>query len=207
MAVDAGTKWAELSRHGPVTCRPARKSLGARDPASVVRWTARTASVEIRPPHYMSSVHERRNLRPYGRKREERPQCKQIEGHFSEGVVVASPSGKFCGWILVSGRANSKQDQGEYLYHGIAGRSFEPRFNLADFVQVKGSASRLFQHPVKPVRVVRAVKDGPHLATRQKRSIVMRWPVATDHPIHCSPRTHCRPCEGANLPPRIFRFA
>jgi molecular chaperone IbpA len=42
--------------------------------------------------------------------------------------------------LIVSGEADPKQNKGEYLYHGIAGRSFERRFNLADFVQVKGAS-------------------------------------------------------------------
>jgi len=41
--------------------------------------------------------------------------------------------------LIVSAAANEKQeeDKGEYLYRGIAGRSFERRFNLADYVVVK----------------------------------------------------------------------
>ena len=42
--------------------------------------------------------------------------------------------------LIVTGRADEKQDKGEYLYHGIAGRSFERRFNLADYVVVKGAS-------------------------------------------------------------------
>ena len=42
--------------------------------------------------------------------------------------------------LIVTGNAADKQDQGEYLYHGIAGRSFERRFNLADYVVVKGAS-------------------------------------------------------------------
>ena len=41
--------------------------------------------------------------------------------------------------LIVAGRVDEKQDQGEYLYRGIAGRPFERRFNLADFVEVKGA--------------------------------------------------------------------
>jgi molecular chaperone IbpA len=37
--------------------------------------------------------------------------------------------------LIISGK--NEQSQAEYLYRGIAGRSFERRFNLADFVQVK----------------------------------------------------------------------
>ena len=43
--------------------------------------------------------------------------------------------------LIVSASADdSKQDKGEYLYRGIAGRSFERRFNLADYVVVKGAS-------------------------------------------------------------------
>lgn len=42
--------------------------------------------------------------------------------------------------LIVTGRADEKQDKGEYLFHGIAGRSFERRFNLADYVVVKGAS-------------------------------------------------------------------
>jgi molecular chaperone IbpA len=44
--------------------------------------------------------------------------------------------------LIVSASADEKQekDKGEYLYRGIAGRSFERRFNLADYVVVKGAS-------------------------------------------------------------------
>jgi len=42
--------------------------------------------------------------------------------------------------LIVTGTANEKQGEGEYLYKGIAGRSFERRFNLADYVVVKGAS-------------------------------------------------------------------
>jgi molecular chaperone IbpA len=41
--------------------------------------------------------------------------------------------------LIVSGTPDQSQDKGEYLYRGIAGRSFERRFNLADYVEVKGA--------------------------------------------------------------------
>jgi len=41
--------------------------------------------------------------------------------------------------LIVTGQAESAQDKGDYLYRGIGGRPFERRFNLADFVQVKGA--------------------------------------------------------------------
>ena len=42
--------------------------------------------------------------------------------------------------LTVTGRTSEKQDAGNYLYRGIAGRPFERRFNLADFVEVKGAS-------------------------------------------------------------------
>jgi molecular chaperone IbpA len=40
--------------------------------------------------------------------------------------------------LYVSGRAtNDEQEQVKYLYRGIAGRSFERRFQLADHIRVK----------------------------------------------------------------------
>lgn len=42
--------------------------------------------------------------------------------------------------LVVSASADDKEDKGEYLYRGIAGRSFERRFNLADYVLVKGAS-------------------------------------------------------------------
>lgn len=42
--------------------------------------------------------------------------------------------------LIVTGSADEKQGEGEYLYRGIAGRSFERRFNLADYIVVKGAS-------------------------------------------------------------------
>ena len=42
--------------------------------------------------------------------------------------------------LIVAGRMEQKQSDGEYLYRGIAARSFERRFNLADYVEVKGAS-------------------------------------------------------------------
>jgi molecular chaperone IbpA len=41
--------------------------------------------------------------------------------------------------LIVTGRADEKKDDVEYLYRGIAGRSFERRFHLADYVEVKSA--------------------------------------------------------------------
>lgn len=42
--------------------------------------------------------------------------------------------------LIVTGKVDGSKTEGEYLYRGIAGRPFERRFNLADYVQVKGAS-------------------------------------------------------------------
>ncbi len=42
--------------------------------------------------------------------------------------------------LIVTGDAGSPMDAGDYLHRGIAARSFERRFNLADYVQVKSAS-------------------------------------------------------------------
>ena len=39
--------------------------------------------------------------------------------------------------LTITGSATEKESGGQFLYRGIAGRSFERRFNLADYVEVK----------------------------------------------------------------------
>lgn len=41
--------------------------------------------------------------------------------------------------LVVAGRSAAEEANGEYLYRGIAGRAFERRFVLADFVEVEGA--------------------------------------------------------------------
>jgi molecular chaperone IbpA len=41
--------------------------------------------------------------------------------------------------LVVSGKGNHDQSGVEYLHRGVAGRGFERRFELADYVQVKGA--------------------------------------------------------------------
>lgn len=42
--------------------------------------------------------------------------------------------------LVISGKANRDESQVQYLHRGIAGRSFERRFELADFIRVDGAA-------------------------------------------------------------------
>ena len=58
--------------------------------------------------------------------------------------------------LTITGRVDEKQDKGEYLYRGIAGRQFERRFNLADFVEVKGAS---FEDGLLQIELERAVPE------------------------------------------------
>jgi hypothetical protein len=42
--------------------------------------------------------------------------------------------------LIISATADDKEDKGEHLYRGIAGRSSERRLNLADYIMVKGAS-------------------------------------------------------------------
>jgi molecular chaperone IbpA len=58
--------------------------------------------------------------------------------------------------LTVAGKVDEKQDKSEYLYRGIAGRAFERRFNLADFVEVKGAS---FEDGLLEIELERAVPE------------------------------------------------
>lgn len=84
--------------------------------------------------------------------------------------------------LIVAGRAGEKKDDVEYLYHGIAGRSFERRFNLADYVEVKSAhyedgllhidLERELPEAMKPRRI--EVKTGKALQSDKVRAIEAR---------------------------------
>lgn len=42
--------------------------------------------------------------------------------------------------LTIAARVSEREDQADYLYRGIAGRPFERRFNLADYVEVTGAS-------------------------------------------------------------------
>lgn len=42
--------------------------------------------------------------------------------------------------LVISGKAHRDDEQTTYLHRGIAGRSFERRFELADFIRVEGAS-------------------------------------------------------------------
>ncbi len=58
--------------------------------------------------------------------------------------------------LTVVGRPSEKTEQTEYLYHGIAGRAFERRFNLADYVEVENAS---FENGLLHIALVRRVPE------------------------------------------------
>ena len=58
--------------------------------------------------------------------------------------------------LTVSGRTQEKNEKYEYLYRGIAARSFERRFNLADFVEARGAS---FEDGLLHIDLVRRVPE------------------------------------------------
>ena len=78
--------------------------------------------------------------------------------------------------LTITGRVDEKLDKGEYLYRGIAGRPFERRFNLADYVEVKGASfedgllqielERQVPEAMKPRRI--EIKTGNAIAQGDK---------------------------------------
>jgi len=81
--------------------------------------------------------------------------------------------------LTISGSANEKRAESDYLYRGIAGRPFERRFGLADYVEVKGASledgllqielAREVPEAMKPRRV--EVKTGQRLADDKRKTI------------------------------------
>ncbi|AOW45948.1 Hsp20 family protein [Acetobacter ascendens] len=84
--------------------------------------------------------------------------------------------------LVVSGRVNAPQDEGEILHRGIARRAFERRFALADHVEVTGAemnngllritVQQIIPEALKPrripVKTVSATQAERAVATEQK---------------------------------------
>ncbi len=58
--------------------------------------------------------------------------------------------------LTITGKVEEKQGAADYLYRGIAGRPFERRFNLADFVEVKRAS---FEDGLLQIELVREVPE------------------------------------------------
>ena len=81
--------------------------------------------------------------------------------------------------LVVTGKAKKEQETGQFLYRGIAGRAFERRFQLADFIKVNGASlengllhielAREIPEAMKPrsIRIEASAASRPALTTQQ----------------------------------------
>jgi molecular chaperone IbpA len=58
--------------------------------------------------------------------------------------------------LIISGKADLKDNSVEYLHRGIAGRAFERHFQLADFIKVVGAA---MDHGLLKINLEREVPE------------------------------------------------
>ena len=86
------------------------------------------------------------------RKGEDQFQINIAVAGFSEDeiAITSEPS-----QLTVAGNKTERDDT-EYLYHGIAARSFERRFNLADYIEVD---SANFENGLLHINLVRRVPE------------------------------------------------
>ena len=92
---------------------------------------------------------------------------RKSDDEFQINIAVAGFTGDE---IAVTAEANQltvagqKQDRGdtEYLYQGIAARSFERRFNLADYIEVDGAT---FDNGLLHINLVRRIPE--HMKPRK----------------------------------------
>jgi molecular chaperone IbpA len=60
------------------------------------------------------------------------------------------------GVLTITGKRNGEEPKTRFLYQGIAGRSFERRFQLADHMEVKGAR---LEHGLLHVDIVRVIPE------------------------------------------------
>ncbi len=100
-----------------------------------------------------------------------------VAGFSEEDISITSEQNR----LLVTGTRNDEpEEQGEYLHRGIANRSFERRFNLADHVNVMGASlengllhidlEREIPEAMKP-RTIRIGKASTRLLNTEKEAL------------------------------------
>jgi molecular chaperone IbpA len=103
-----------------------RTSVGFDRLASMMSSATRQDQGNSYPPY---------NIRTMG---EDHYQITMAVAGFSEGEIdITTEQNRL---VVTGNRADEKEEQGEYLHRGIATRSFERRFNLADHVKVMSAS-------------------------------------------------------------------
>lgn len=59
-----------------------------------------------------------------------------VAGFGPEDIEIVSKENS----LIVTGKPRKEAEEAQYLYRGIAGRAFERRFQLADYIKVTGAA-------------------------------------------------------------------
>jgi molecular chaperone IbpA len=103
-----------------------RTSVGFDRLASMLSTATRQDQGNSYPPY---------NIRTMG---EDHYQITMAVAGFSENEIEITTENSRL--LVVGNRADESEEQGEYLHRGIATRSFERRFNLADHVKVVGAS-------------------------------------------------------------------
>ena len=74
--------------------------------------------------------------------------------------------------LIVSGKAKPEEEGTVFLHRGIAGRAFERRFQLADYIEVKGAAL------VNGMLSIELIREVPEAV--RPRSIPIRSPISAE---------------------------
>ena len=82
-----------------------------------------------------------------------------LAGFKPDQIAVTAQQGS----LLIAGQSDEKQVNSQFLYRGIAGRSFQRRFNLAEYVEVTNASmedgvlrielERRVPEPMKPRKI------------------------------------------------------
>jgi len=59
-----------------------------------------------------------------------------VAGFGAEDIEIVSKENS----LIVTGKPRKEAEEAQYLYRGIAGRAFERRFQLADYIKVTGAS-------------------------------------------------------------------
>ena len=103
-----------------------------------------------------------------------------VAGFSEDEIAITSEQNRL---LITGNHADEPDEQGEYLHRGIATRTFERRFNLADHVRVIGASlengllhidlEREIPEAMKP-RTIKIAKTAAHLLDTGKDSKVKK---------------------------------
>ncbi len=119
-----------------------RSSIGFDHLVNLLENTARVQAIDNWPPYNIEKTGE-----------DQYRLTVAVAGFSTEDLEVT----KHQNMLIVSGRKGQKPAGSEVLYQGIANRSFERRFQLADYVEVAGAS---IVDGLLTIELVREVPEG-----------------------------------------------